>query len=36
MAIETLRMTELRGNVTENKALHFLEWGQSGNVIENE
>jgi hypothetical protein len=34
-SVVTLKLTELRGNVTENKALHFLEWGQSRNVYEN-
>ena len=33
--VVTSKLTELRGNVIENKSLHFLEWGQSGNVYEN-
>jgi hypothetical protein len=31
----TLKLNELCGNVLENKALHFLESWQSGNVYEN-
>jgi len=30
-----LELNELCGNVSENKALHFLESGLSGNVYEN-
>jgi hypothetical protein len=30
-----LKLNELCGNVAENKALHFLESGLSGNVYEN-
>jgi hypothetical protein len=30
----SLKVKERRGNVTENKALHFLEGGQSGNVVD--
>jgi hypothetical protein len=33
--VENLKVKERRGNVTENKALHFLESERSGNVAEN-
>ena len=31
---DSLKVNEQCGNVIENKALHFLEGGQSGNVVD--
>ena len=31
---DSLKVKEQSGNVPQNKALHFLEGGQSGNVVD--